>query len=65
MAHYNKELCINGELDTNLVLLKMNSLRDRHLKDGMSKEYSIKRGFEFGRNLIGFDMSEAWKMGQN
>ena len=50
---YAIELTTNGKLDTDKVIRKMNTLSDTG---------SVSQAFEYGRELIGFDLAEVWRM---
>ena len=73
---YSKEISTNGSLDAAKVLVKMNKLKAAHIDELNSRKYkashftpefivssSINSAFNYGRDLIGFDMAEAWRIG--
>ncbi len=61
--NYNKELTTNGNLDADKVLKKMNKLKAQFIAEGTEEGLAINFAFDYGRDLIGFDMAEAWRMG--
>jgi hypothetical protein len=60
---YCTSITTNGALDTNKVLVKMAGIFNQHCNNHTSPMLAASCAFEFGRDLIGFDMAEAWRMG--
>jgi len=61
---YSNSLITNNKIDVKKVLIKMDFLKASHLKNGTTKKLSESIAFEFGRELIGFDVAEDWRIDQ-
>lgn len=48
--------------DVTLVLYKMNDLYQQHLENGAIAELAASIVFDYGRDLIGFDICEGWRL---
>ncbi len=54
---------MNKKINIDDVFKKMNHLKNQHLKQGSRLDFATTTAFEYGRELIGFDLAEAWRMG--
>jgi hypothetical protein len=61
---YAKDISTDGKLDNSKVLKKMTTLKNKHVEGGSTVKSALSCAFEYGRELIGFDRSEAWRLKQ-
>jgi len=51
-----------GNLVRSKVITKMSVLFNQHLAAGATKQLATNIAFEYGRDLIGFDAAETWRL---